>query len=70
MTRTALRYPATLSAPFLCLASSYVLGETAPDIEGPRRAVLIGDVIFASAIKMMSDVSADDGRAAAHAASP
>jgi len=36
-------------------------------IEGPRRAVLIGDVIFASAIKMMSDVSADDGRAAAHA---
>ncbi len=36
-------------------------------IEGPRKAVLIGDVIFASAIKMMSDVSADDGRAAAHA---
>ena len=35
--------------------------------EGPRKAVLIGDVIFASAIKMMSDVSADDGRAAAHA---
>jgi hypothetical protein len=30
-------------------------------IEGPRRAVLIGDVIFASAIKMMSDLGREDG---------
>ncbi len=36
-------------------------------IVGPRRAVLIGDVIFASAIKMMSDISAGDGRAVAEA---
>jgi len=36
-------------------------------LEGPRRAVLIGDVIFAAAIKMMSDISAEDGRAVADA---
>ncbi len=30
-------------------------------IEGARRAVLIGDVIFASAIKMMSDLGREDG---------
>ena len=32
-------------------------------IEGPRRAVLIGDVLFATAIQMMSDLSRDDGLA-------
>jgi geranylgeranyl pyrophosphate synthase len=31
-------------------------------LEGARRAVLLGDVIFASAIKMMSDLSREDGR--------
>ncbi len=36
-------------------------------VEGARRTVLIGDVIFAAAIKMMSDLSAGDGRAAAEA---
>ncbi|MCG6535661.1 MAG: polyprenyl synthetase family protein, partial [Syntrophales bacterium LBB04] len=36
-------------------------------VEGARRAVLIGDVIFASAIKMMSDLSREDGSAVAHA---
>jgi geranylgeranyl pyrophosphate synthase len=36
-------------------------------IEGARRAVLIGDVIFASAIKMMSDLGRDDGAAVSHA---
>ncbi len=36
-------------------------------IEGARRAVLIGDVIFASAIKLMSDLSKEDGEAVAHA---
>ncbi len=30
-------------------------------LEGARRAVLIGDVIFASAIKMMSDLGREDG---------
>jgi geranylgeranyl pyrophosphate synthase len=30
-------------------------------LEGARRAVLLGDVIFASAIKMMSDLSREDG---------
>jgi len=30
-------------------------------LEGARRAVLLGDVIFASAIKMMSDLSCEDG---------
>jgi len=30
-------------------------------LEGARRAVLLGDVIFASAIKMMSDLSRQDG---------
>jgi geranylgeranyl pyrophosphate synthase len=30
-------------------------------LEGARRAVLIGDVIFATAIKMMSDLSREDG---------
>jgi geranylgeranyl pyrophosphate synthase len=30
-------------------------------VEGPRRAILIGDVIFASAIKMMSDLGSEDG---------
>ena len=30
-------------------------------VEGARRAVLIGDVIFASAIKMMSDLGREDG---------
>lgn len=30
-------------------------------IEGPRRAVLIGDVLFATAIQMMSDLSREDG---------
>ncbi|HUJ89689.1 MAG TPA: polyprenyl synthetase family protein [Syntrophorhabdales bacterium] len=36
-------------------------------VEGARRAVLIGDVIFASAIKMMSDLSREDGTAVSHA---
>jgi hypothetical protein len=36
-------------------------------IEGARRAVLIGDVIFASAIKMMSDLGREDGVALSHA---
>ena len=36
-------------------------------IEGARRAVLIGDVIFASAIKMMSDLGRDDGAVVSHA---
>lgn len=30
-------------------------------LEGARRSVLLGDVIFASAIKMMSDLSREDG---------
>ena len=30
-------------------------------IEGPRRAVLIGDVLFATAIQMMSELSREDG---------
>ena len=34
-------------------------------LEGARRAVLIGDIIFATAIKMMMDLSREDGRAAA-----
>ncbi|MCG6535301.1 MAG: polyprenyl synthetase family protein [Syntrophales bacterium LBB04] len=36
-------------------------------IEGPRRAVLIGDVIFASAIEMMSQAGSEDARAISHA---
>jgi hypothetical protein len=36
-------------------------------VEGARRAVLIGDVIFASAIEMMSDLSREDGAAVSHA---
>jgi hypothetical protein len=36
-------------------------------LEGARRAVLIGDVIFATAIKMMSDLSREDCLAVSHA---
>jgi len=36
-------------------------------LEGARRAVLIGDVMFAAAIKMMSDFGAEDGRAVSQA---
>ena len=36
-------------------------------VEGARRAVLIGDVIFASAIEMMSDLSKEDGLAVSRA---
>ncbi len=36
-------------------------------IEGARGAVLIGDVIFATAIKMMSDLTREDGSAVSHA---
>ncbi len=36
-------------------------------VEGARRAVLIGDVIFASAIQIMSDLSREDGSAVSHA---
>jgi hypothetical protein len=36
-------------------------------IEGARGAVLIGDVIFATAIKMMSELSREDGLAVSHA---
>lgn len=36
-------------------------------IEGARGAVLIGDIIFATAIKMMSDLSRDDSLAVSHA---
>lgn len=36
-------------------------------LEGARRAVLIGDVIFATAIKMMTDLSREDGRAVSQA---
>lgn len=36
-------------------------------LEGARRAVLLGDVIFASAIKMMSDLGQQDGAAISHA---
>jgi hypothetical protein len=36
-------------------------------VEGARRAVLIGDVIFATAIRMMSHLSRDDGLAVSHA---
>ena len=36
-------------------------------LEGARRAVLIGDIMFASAIKMMNDLSRDDGRAVSQA---
>lgn len=31
-------------------------------LEGARRAVLLGDVIFAAAIRMMSEIGRDDGR--------
>ncbi|HSR10320.1 MAG TPA: polyprenyl synthetase family protein, partial [Thermodesulfobacteriota bacterium] len=34
-------------------------------LEGARRAVLIGDVVFAGAIKMMADLGREDGAAAA-----
>ena len=36
-------------------------------LEGARRAVLIGDVIFATAIKMMNDLGREDGLAVSHA---
>ncbi|HYE34117.1 polyprenyl synthetase family protein [Methylocaldum sp.] len=36
-------------------------------LAGARKAVLLGDVIFASAIEMMSDLSRDDGLAASRA---
>jgi len=36
-------------------------------IEGARRAVLVGDVIFAFAIKMMSDLGKEDGALVSHA---
>ena len=36
-------------------------------LEGARRAVLLGDVIFASAIKMMSDLGRQDGSVISHA---
>jgi len=36
-------------------------------LEGARRAVLIGDVIFATAIKMMNDLGREDGMAASYA---
>ncbi len=36
-------------------------------VEGARRAVLIGDVIFAYAIKMMSDLGREDGATVSHA---
>ena len=36
-------------------------------VEGPRKAVLVGDVIFAFAIAMMGETSRDDGLAAARA---
>lgn len=36
-------------------------------LEGARRAVLIGDVVFASAIEMMSTLSREDGLALSHA---
>ena len=36
-------------------------------LEGARRAVLIGDVIFASAIKAMNNLSREDGVAVSHA---
>ena len=36
-------------------------------VEGPRKAVLVGDVIFSAAIAMMSETSREDGLAAARA---
>ena len=36
-------------------------------VEGARRAVLVGDVIFAGAIRMMSEMSREDGLAVARA---
>jgi len=36
-------------------------------LEGARRAVLIGDVIFATAIEMMEDIGREDGLAVSHA---
>ncbi len=36
-------------------------------VEGARKAVLVGDVIFAGAIRMMSEMSREDGLAAARA---
>ena len=36
-------------------------------VEGPQRAVLIGDVMFAAALEMMCGLGAEDGRAASRA---
>jgi hypothetical protein len=36
-------------------------------IEGARRAVLLGDIIFATAINMMSELSREDGLVVSHA---
>lgn len=36
-------------------------------VEGPRRAVLLGDVMFATAIQSMVELSSDDGRVVTHA---
>lgn len=36
-------------------------------LEGARRAVLLGDVIFADAIRMMSELGSDDGRVVSRA---
>ena len=36
-------------------------------LEGARRAVLIGDVLFATAIKMMNDLGREDGRVVSQA---
>lgn len=36
-------------------------------LEGARRAVLIGDIFFATAIKMMTDLSREDGRVVSQA---
>jgi Polyprenyl synthetase len=36
-------------------------------LEGARRAVLIGDVLFATAIKMMSDLGVEDGKTVSQA---
>lgn len=36
-------------------------------LEGARRAVLLGDVIFANAIHMMSEIGADEGRVVSRA---
>ncbi|ADJ27804.1 polyprenyl synthetase family protein [Nitrosococcus watsonii] len=36
-------------------------------IEGPRRAVLLGDIMFATAIQSMAELSKEDGATVAHA---